>query len=102
MGPVPLTSSDAPTVASPKEAGGGAAAEGARDDDATRARRATARRAARGVDLRRSVGGIEACAAALTGTEGHGGELGELGELGTGRSYGAEEARNTVISICSQ
>ena len=99
VGPVPLTSSNAPTVASPKEAGGGAAAEGGRDDDAKRARRATARKAARGVDLRRSVGGIEACAAALTGTEGHGGEL---GEPGPGDSYSAEEARNTVISICSQ
>ena len=107
VGPVPLTSTTvaAPTVAAPKEAGGGAAAakegaaarDGARDDAAKRARRAKARLAARGVtaDLRRSSkvgGGMETCAAALTGTEGRG------GELGTVHSYSAEEARNTAMN----
>ena len=104
VGPVPLTSSSVPTVAAPKEAGGGAAAkegagarDGARDDAAKRARRAKAGQAARGVtaDLRRSVsvgGGMETCAVALIGTEGRGGELGAV------HSYSAEEARNTVMN----
>ena len=82
----------AATATSPAEEGGGGA-EG--------------RHAARAVDLaagwagaRRSAGGveasgIEACAAALTGTERRG------GELGTEHGYSSDEARNTIIAFCS-
>ena len=60
---------------------------------------AGARRSAGGVEggvgsgVERS--GIEACAAALTGTERRG------SELGTEHGYSADEARNTIIAFCS-
>ena len=87
----------AATAASPTEEGGGATKEGgAEGRHAARAVGlaagwAGARRAAGGVEA----SGIEACAAALTGTERRG------GELGTEHGYSADEARNTIIAFCS-
>jgi len=90
----------AATATSPAEEGGGGA-EGrhaARAVDLA-AGWAGARRSAGGVEggvgsgVERS--GIEACAAALTGTERRG------SELGTEHGYSADEARNTIIAFCS-